>query len=247
MGTRSIIVVKQGNKVNRHYKHWDGYPTHNLEVIQDGIKAGPSIDDFTNALNNSSDYRANLEDSFTNKHVKDCLGNQGDLEWVYIVDLDSKDVSVYGGGYIDDVPVVAYQKGTVDPMSYVNCLIDSYQDAEGKVIQSHVESLNGLGFTVNGKNVTTPKNKDLETLETTGVFSRKDAKPKKSKVKATAVSIVHADLVKQVKNGVDIWNLDTGSYSVGLALKHNLKPTTVERCFRQHKNNKALKALYKPQ
>lgn len=67
---------------------------------------------------------------------------------------------------------------------------------------------------------------------------------KQATKKTTIIDTVKTDLINRIKNGENILNLDTSSYSVGLAVLHGFKPTTVERCLRRCKADKTLSALY---
>lgn len=61
----------------------------------------------------------------------------------------------------------------------------------------------------------------------------------------TAQQIVNNDLVNKIKNNKNIFAMDTSTYSTAMAIQHGVKPTTVERYFRQFKNSPSVKALYK--
>lgn len=77
------------------------------------------------------------------------LGDQGDLEWIYIVDGDKQNVDVFGGGYTGDLPEDTIGKGTVDPLIYCERLLDEYREAGEKEIASATRSLKRLGWPVN--------------------------------------------------------------------------------------------------
>lgn len=58
MGTRSRIGVMHGDKVKSVYCHWDGYPEHNGEILQnhyDSVKANQLV-----ALGNLSSLKENI-------------------------------------------------------------------------------------------------------------------------------------------------------------------------------------------
>lgn len=155
MGTRSIIMVKKNDSqgkpvVKRLYKHYDGYPTDNLKMIAQAILKSKTLLGFI--ANCEEYYRPNMiEASFKNSKFKpEMLGNQGDLEWIYTVDLDAKQVKVFGGGYTGKAPQIAYKKGVVDPVSYVKALYKEYQAKEREQILASIFEIKSLGFSLNG-------------------------------------------------------------------------------------------------
>lgn len=81
--------------------------------------------------------------------LTELLGEQGDLEWIYIVDTDKQNVDVFGGGYSGELPEKTLGEGTVDPLSYCDRLEEGYQEPDGKKIASAVRSLKRLGWPVN--------------------------------------------------------------------------------------------------
>lgn len=98
-------------------------------------------------------------EKFKQKH----LGNQWDLEWLYIVNLDDNSVKVYGGGYSGESPQHLYKKGTVDPLSYAEQLKKEYQQQERIEIQNEVTSIETAGFKMNPKRKRTPKKNVVQT------------------------------------------------------------------------------------
>ncbi len=164
MGTRSIVLVKKSDSkgkvtVHRLYKHWDGYPTENLKMIQQAIDTCTKLahDSFLEALpifvKSCESYyeRENMvEETFhSDTFDPEMLGHQSDLEWIYTVDLDAKQVKVFGGGYTGNPPQYAYQNGTVNPLDYANALIESYRDKERERIQENINGILALGFKLN--------------------------------------------------------------------------------------------------
>jgi hypothetical protein len=83
--------------------------------------------------------------------AKKVFGNHGDIEWLYVVNAIDRSIKVYGGGYDGGWPADTAQKGTVDPLSYVENLTEDYQIAEAAVITKATRSLSRLGFPVNPK------------------------------------------------------------------------------------------------
>lgn len=157
MSTRSIILVKKtDNKgkttVHRLYKHHDGYPTNTLPYIGQAINDSKGdIEAFVASC--ESQYRDGMiEETYHNETFDpEMLGYQSDLEWIYTVDLDAKYIKVFGGGYTGEPPQEAYQNGTVNPLKYVDCLIEEYQQAEKNAILEAIYNIKTLGYTINNK------------------------------------------------------------------------------------------------
>lgn len=152
MGTRSIVLLTNGKKTHRVYRHYDGYPTAQLQDLYNSIKGKRAINQVLKAyicINN--DFKAHLEESFTEKLelTKKHLGNQSDLEWIYIVDTKNKNIDVYRGGYTGKSPQSHVKRGLIEPMSYVENIRDEYKDAEKRVINNAVFDLLSIGYTVN--------------------------------------------------------------------------------------------------
>ena len=160
----------------RLYQHSDAYPTYTLPIIRDAIRKAEKLviegrermdsDRYTVTPamlaglyvgENTSIYGmgAHIEESkilespITPAEIVGLLGNQGDLEWVYVVDTDAKVVNVYGGGYTGELPEKFLEAGLVEPLSYVENLTEEYQEREIKTIQSAKRSLKRLGWPVN--------------------------------------------------------------------------------------------------
>jgi len=152
MSTRSIIVVTNNKKINRIYKHSDGYPTHNLEVIAETLEKvkRKTIKQVTDTICDTAGGSTRVEYFSNNPRLNDAsLGLQGDLEWIYIVDLSEKRIDVYGGGYADQTPMEFIKSGTVNPLTYVNQLRDECQGREYKSIYKSMNRLYKLGFQIN--------------------------------------------------------------------------------------------------
>lgn len=153
MGTRSIVLVKKTEQgkttVHRLYKHWDGYPTANLDMIAKAIVFN-NLNEFVNACQVYYERPNMIEETFHNDTFHpEMLGNQCDLEWVYTVDLDAKQVKVFGGGYTGEPPQHAYQNGTVNPLEYADQMRDEYKENERRAIQSSIDAIISLGFKLN--------------------------------------------------------------------------------------------------
>lgn len=176
MSTRSIIVLTGAAETIRLYKHSDGYPTGNLPVILEAIENGQrltkehaerfkenpkliSVDTLCGLIigaatsvygmgariDSYDDDEAVYQEHFEPKH----LGNQSDLEWIYLINLDNQTLSIFGGGYTGEVPQVAFKNGEVDPVSYTKKLYPEYQDREAKETRELVSKIEALGFKVN--------------------------------------------------------------------------------------------------
>lgn len=172
MSTRSIIVVTGKGRCDKEnyrlYKHCDGYPSGNLPVIAEALERGVSIvdeakKDLTPSAKLTPDtltgllvgacvtvhgMGAEIEDHTSGEC--DVLGNQGDLEWVYIIDTDTKSVNVYGGHYVsNNTPQKMVKAGTVDPLDYLDSVSDSYQDKIKQEIEEAVKAVKDTGYEIN--------------------------------------------------------------------------------------------------
>lgn len=92
-----------------------------------------------------------LASEWDDETQKAVYGDHGDIEWLYVVNAINRSVKVYGGGYDSGWPADTVKKGTVDPLSYIEHLVDEARDAEGARIKSATRSLNRIGFPVNPK------------------------------------------------------------------------------------------------
>jgi len=164
------------NIIIRLYKHSDGYPTENLPLIFNTLKTCLNIvirkkcfypflykhfnpEFFAYKLMGKSvtiygkgahiDKFENDPGEYDSEFKLEHLGNQFDLEWIYIVDLEQKSVNVYGGGYSGKEPQIAFKRGFVDPESYSKQLYEEYQSSEIKKIKQYVKDIELLGFKVN--------------------------------------------------------------------------------------------------
>lgn len=176
MSTRSIIIITGNGKYNgpettRLYKHSDGYPTDVLNLIQRAMakSQGQCVDDAarfkereikpvnvdqlvgniigesTSIYGQGARVEAEFPEEFTAKH----LGNQGDLEWIYIIQLETKTLGIFGGGYTGKTPQTALKNGPVNPEKYALNLYPEYQAGTIEETRKLVQSIQGLGFSVN--------------------------------------------------------------------------------------------------
>ena len=175
------VLVGASNQVPkgiRLYQHCDMYPTQALPLIRNAIRKAEKLlvkgrDRFGSGMGytvtpdmlaglligeNTSIHGmgTSIEESrqlvaVTPGEIEGILGNQGDLEWVYVVNTDNQTVNVYGGGYTGEIPAEFLKAGTVEPLTYVENLIEEYQKDEAKAIKSAKRSLARLGWPVNRK------------------------------------------------------------------------------------------------
>jgi hypothetical protein len=164
-----------GHSTTRLYKHSDGYPTGafevfavaleraNAQITEDRLRFGAradakhSVDQVVGQLigAGSSVYGMGVQfDMDTEKFAQyheplkpEHFGNQSDLEWMYVIDLDKKEVRVFGGGY-DDKPGHAKAAKLADPFDYVKKLIPQAQARERETTKEFIDQLHDLGFTV---------------------------------------------------------------------------------------------------
>jgi hypothetical protein len=83
---------------------------------------------------------------YTGRLARRHLGDQGDLEWIYVVDLTTATLTVYGGDYGD--PGGHLARGPVDPRSHAEMLLPEYWDADRTAISADVDALAARGWTV---------------------------------------------------------------------------------------------------
>lgn len=149
MSTRSIIVVTDKNKTKRIYKHSDGYPTHNLEIIAKALEDTKTLDEIVTNL--TTENKINVEEEFDfplNNNPEKCLGDQGDLEWMYVIDVENKIVNVYGKSWDTD-NLTAFKKGPTNPLEYVKELSEEYQKEEADTIKRYVQAIKKIGYLIN--------------------------------------------------------------------------------------------------
>jgi hypothetical protein len=78
------------------------------------------------------------------------FGNQGDLEWVYVVHVHKRSIDVYGGDY--GCPEEHLARGRVEPAdAHAAQLKDEYQTAARAAVNAHLDRLLDFGWNVNGK------------------------------------------------------------------------------------------------
>lgn len=188
MSTRSIIVVTNEIETIRLYKHSDGYPTDNLILIKESLAKAidqckkhfvsykvnpqrtPRVDQVSGLLVGFSTtcygIGARIEEKHRGPFVPKHLGDQGDLEWIYIVDLQHQTIGVYGGGYTGKPPQIAFKKGPVDPKIYATSLYLEYQKETLEAITEEMSAIDKLGFKFASK--TKKRAKRVKTKEMVG-------------------------------------------------------------------------------
>lgn len=136
MSTRSIIVITDSKTTHRIYKHCDGYPTANLTHLAIAINRFHSVNtakDFAILLVDSIHHdgaKCELEESYSHAFTVDTLGNQGDLEWMYVVNPESKYVNVYECRFDSNKDNADYyMEGPTNPNSpkILKSIVDEYR------------------------------------------------------------------------------------------------------------------------
>jgi hypothetical protein len=74
-------------------------------------------------------------------------GEQGDLEWVYVLEVNARTLHIYHCGY--GTPAEHLAHGPVDPRVYADELLAQYQSNCRKTIALLVRSIKSLGWQVN--------------------------------------------------------------------------------------------------
>jgi len=167
MGTRSIIIITGKEKSQfsemrastRLYKHYDGYPTNVLANLAEafigwrnweGSICHDSAIEAILAKEMGAKVEAKFEGEFNARRTRR-LGNQGDLEWIYVVNTDTRHIEIYGGGYTDKTPSEVYRLGTVSPYILLDGIKDEYLDGLYNEIKKAIADLKKIGFTVNAR------------------------------------------------------------------------------------------------
>jgi len=217
MSTRSVIVVTgktySWNKeafTARLWKHSDGYPSENLKLIADALSQTKKVaKEHTDRFNEKLVYPATLalgkligactsfygigavvEEEFAESYKPSHFGNHGDAEWLYLIDLEKRDVSIFECSGDSQASV---KKGVSDPYNEVKGYYENVQERCKAKISDVVNKIVELGFTFNGRKTkkkaakASAKSKKLDALK-----CKKDEKSKspKSKAKAKAKSKV---------------------------------------------------------
>lgn len=165
----------ENTKVVRLYRHWDGSPDDQLPTLLQAIRQGNKHFEHFQVLRPEAkvtDWPAEglaaaiiasslCWDGASVRHDRDendratyqgpiepyMYGNQSDLEWVYVVDAQTRTIKVYGGGYGSAEEHLDH--GLVNPLLYVNCIREQYQEEVKNKIVIAVSELNVEGWKVN--------------------------------------------------------------------------------------------------
>lgn len=88
------------------------------------------------------------------------LGNQGDLEWLYLVNQAEKSVSVFASQFGEDAQT-SFSKGPTDPLTYIKKLYPEFQEVEASHIQVAIYRIEAFGYQFNpaSKVIQFPKRK----------------------------------------------------------------------------------------
>ena len=161
MGTRSIIVINNEKTALRLYKHYDGHPSHTLKAIADGIREAQLKEDtYTIGESIMHEYWVDNGSKSTRMHkeveaigpqrVEACLSSpQWDLEYIYLVDLKNKEISLYGGGFFNKPAIDIVFQGNICPIeSEISRVRAEYQSDTRKRLVSATTALSQLGFTI---------------------------------------------------------------------------------------------------
>lgn len=153
MGTRSKIVVssKSANKTAVLYKHWDGYPSDNLNMFLEAFKNSNQFDQFVAGCGvyYGRPDMVELESEFApNIIMRSDYPLQGDLEYFYMVDVDAKNIDVFGNGYGDERE--HFKAGKIHPIREVSSYCPEYQLQYRTKLVELVTGLESLGVSING-------------------------------------------------------------------------------------------------
>jgi len=164
-----------GNRITRLYKHSDGYPTGNLPIIRDAI-AKSQAECAADALRWEGKetteirqghlvgnvigcavsvygmgavidtYESDEAQYYAPKLKREHLGNQGDLEWIYVIDIKTKSVNIFNGSQTNVI-----KNKLENPENYCKCLYEEYRADEIKETRDLIKSIQDLGYSVNKK------------------------------------------------------------------------------------------------
>lgn len=181
MGTRSNLFItgldSNGNPfTQRFYRHYDGYPSSMLETLSGILKEHPKatnhieeLSQQVSALQYESGYgnRQVFEPSevYSSEFTSNTYGNHGDLEYVYVLDLERKGVSIYGrqpepfeSGSVKHF----IHKPRLDPLSELPMIRPEYKEEVRQALENSVVILAELGFSMNPA-LSSKKTKTQET------------------------------------------------------------------------------------
>lgn len=161
----------------RLYRHWDGDPQTQLATFLAAIKRCQSILTHVQQYKQDAAMKdvptATMADAICGESLswggnavsydydddngRKCVwpevmteghyGDQGDLEWVYIINIHAQTIRVYGNGY--GTPADHMAQGPVNPVAYADCLIEKYQTETRNAISVTMDELRDSGWEVN--------------------------------------------------------------------------------------------------
>lgn len=174
MGTRSVIVITGPAVYNqretvRLYKHWDGYPTGNLPIIAEALETAAKAIEWDSkngygsikptplttaalaawtvaASTTLSGPGARVEFESPEPFAPSMLGDQGDLEWIYVIDLDAKTVKTYDAQGCS--PQEAYARGPVNPYNWLTRIRSEYYADSHKCIEETIQRFKRCGYAI---------------------------------------------------------------------------------------------------
>ena len=171
MSTRSIIIVtgmtSEEPRVEttvRFYKHCDGYPSGTLPIIRLAIEVSKILTGQAKCQNIVQFFKTIAKLPLDQDFDKSCrkkayyeaapfllshLGNQVDLEWIYILNTNDNSLKIYGGGFKNISPQEFIQRGLANPEVYVNSLYPKYREVELEIIKQSVLDIEKTDFSVN--------------------------------------------------------------------------------------------------
>lgn len=171
MGTRSTITVisRELDQYFTVYKHCDGYPSENLQVIGQAIAI--------NTIKMTSNYKSysekwqkelffeSLKQAFefvyrpncieekgiiSTSSIDDIFGGYGDTEFLYVIELESSNVNIFATPW--DKQAETVESGlTFAPFNEIDSIKSEYQEATKSELLKGLTMLNHLDFTINGK------------------------------------------------------------------------------------------------
>ena len=100
--------------------------------------------------------KAYYDSAFNPKH----LGSQGDLEWLYVVNIDTKNIDVYEDSF-EMTPQESLEKGTADPLMEIEGMREECKDGARAEILEIKKSIFDLGWTINGSKDVKPKERKI--------------------------------------------------------------------------------------
>lgn len=153
----------------RLYKHSDGYPSGNLPLIASALRLAlkqcevenrrnnnlfpkdpkdrysPSVEQVTGHLIGESTSVFGMgawpEHKTSEALTVNDIGTQWDVEYIYVIDLEKRTVSVYSGNF--DSIQKGYLAGTINPMSE-----DEGRDKPNPALARAVKAIRALNFTI---------------------------------------------------------------------------------------------------